>query len=167
MTPERRRQISDLFDEALGLDPGRRDAWLRRACGDDEGLRAEVAFLLDREGRPARGGSLAPPEPAGRRLEATGSWHPRVDRTPPREAGGFTPKAVIRAGARSHPSGGVDPLAPQRLRVLVIIYLLIAGLMLFWKYVVLGDPDPTQAIPYVVVLAALGGVVALLSLPRS
>src|SRR5262249_35648944 len=57
-------------------------------------------------------------------------------------------------------------LAQQRLRELTIIYLFIAGMMLFWKYAVLTDPDPTQAIPYAVVLAALGGVVSRLSGPR-
>ncbi len=38
--------------------------------------------------------------------------------------------------------------------------------MVFWKYAVLRDPDPTQAIPYAIALAVLGGIVFILSLPR-
>ena len=31
MTPERWRQIGDLFDAAVGIDPAGREAWLRVA----------------------------------------------------------------------------------------------------------------------------------------
>jgi serine/threonine-protein kinase len=180
MTPERWRQLDDLFDEALRVDPAERDAWLRRACGDDERLRAEVARLLDRDEWAARNGFLSPPELASGHVDATGSWHHGVDRrsmgeTGPfedtgaisvYETGRFAPKAAICRDAQSHSSIGARSLAQQRLRDLTIIYLLIAGLMVFWKYAVIRDPDPTQAIPYAIVLAALGGVVSFLSLPR-
>src|SRR5205814_656415 len=70
-----------------------------------------------------------------------------------------------RAATRSHPSAGTRSLPQQRLRELAIVYLLIAGLMLFWKYVVLRDPEPTQAIPYAVILATLSVIISMLSLP--
>ena len=46
MTPERHRQIGELFDAALKLVPGRRHAFLDQACGEDPGLRREVESLL-------------------------------------------------------------------------------------------------------------------------
>ena len=175
MTPERWRRIDELFAGALRIDPAEREAWLRGACGDDEGLRAEVARLLDQDERAARDGFLTPPESASQAPRRDGELvSPRRPPSPGGtgpaehagamavdEAGRFAPKAAIACGARSHPSVGARSLAQQRLRELTIIYLLIAGMMLFWKYVVLRDPDPTQAIPYAIVLAALGGIVSL------
>jgi eukaryotic-like serine/threonine-protein kinase len=170
MTPERWRRLDDLFDEALRLDLAERDAWLRRACGDDEGLRAEVARLLDRDEWAAHNGFLTPPEPASRHVDR---WS-AVEIGPleyagaisVEETGRFAPKAAICRGAPSHTSGDARSLAQQRLRNLTIIYLLITGLMVFWKYVVRKDPNLTQAIPYAIVLAVLGGIVSFLSLPR-
>jgi serine/threonine-protein kinase len=46
LTPERRREIDGLLDEALDLPTAERDAWLARRCGDDAALRGEVAALL-------------------------------------------------------------------------------------------------------------------------
>ena len=48
MTPERWRQIDDLFDASLRLGPDERDAWLRRGV---------------RRGRRASGRGFAPPCP--------------------------------------------------------------------------------------------------------
>ena len=180
MTPERWRRIDDLFDATLQLDPSDREAWLRDACGDDEGLRAEVSRLLDQDALASRDGFLPPPELGGMHLDATEGRTVRVVRRPANEsgpagpaetgsvdgAGGFAPKAAIRAGARSHPSAEARSLGQQRLRELTILYLLIAGLMLFWKYVIVGDPDPRQAIPYVFIIVALGGAIAFLSRPK-
>ena len=61
MTPERWRQIGDLFDAAVRIDPPGREAWLRAACGGDDELRAEVGRLLAQDERADRGGLLAPP----------------------------------------------------------------------------------------------------------
>ncbi len=60
MTPERWRQIGDLFDAAVRIDPPGREAWLRAACGGDDELRAEVGRLLAQDERADRGGLLAP-----------------------------------------------------------------------------------------------------------
>ncbi len=46
MTPERYERIGELFDAALELAAGERDAYLTQACGGDETLRAEVGLLL-------------------------------------------------------------------------------------------------------------------------
>ncbi len=39
-------RVKELFDAALKLDPGQRDAFLRDACGPDDPLRVEVESLL-------------------------------------------------------------------------------------------------------------------------
>ncbi|HJQ32310.1 MAG TPA: serine/threonine-protein kinase, partial [Pyrinomonadaceae bacterium] len=46
MTPERWKQIESVFDEAVELPPGRREAYLAEACGGDAELRREVELLL-------------------------------------------------------------------------------------------------------------------------
>src|SRR6266550_2067960 len=57
MEAERWRQISVLFDAAMLRDLPDRAAFVRRACGDDEGLRREVELLLESNG----GGFLSTP----------------------------------------------------------------------------------------------------------
>ncbi len=61
MTPERWRQIGDLFDAAVRIDPPGREAWLRAACGGDDELRAEVGRLLAQDERADQDGLLVPP----------------------------------------------------------------------------------------------------------
>src|SRR5215471_5699313 len=46
MTPERWRQITDIFHAAIAHDAARRDTFLAEACGDDRGLRADVESLM-------------------------------------------------------------------------------------------------------------------------
>ena len=46
MTPERWKQIDQLFDSALQQDAGQRAAFLEKACAGDEELRREVESLL-------------------------------------------------------------------------------------------------------------------------
>jgi eukaryotic-like serine/threonine-protein kinase len=50
-SPERFRQIDEIFDAALDRAPNERDAYVARACGDDVHLRAEVRALLQAYGR--------------------------------------------------------------------------------------------------------------------
>ncbi len=128
----------------------------------------------------AGNGFLSPPELVRGRLDATGSWSSGVGRlaadgaTPSAEAGavslsecdGFTPKAAICGETPLHASTGAQSLARQRLRGLAILYIVISVMMVGWKYMVVRDPDPTRVIPYAVALAALAGVVVVLSLPR-
>jgi len=46
MTPERWRRVEAIFNETIALPAGDRAAFLARACGGDETLRAEVTSLL-------------------------------------------------------------------------------------------------------------------------
>src|SRR5688572_7845659 len=46
MTPERWRQITDVFHAALGRDGALRGPFLDEACADDRSMRAEVEALL-------------------------------------------------------------------------------------------------------------------------
>ncbi len=49
MTPERFRQVDDLFQAALDLGPAERAAFLDQACGGDAELRQEVNLLLSHD----------------------------------------------------------------------------------------------------------------------
>ena len=46
MNPEKWEQIKQLLGSALEQEPGRRDAFLRAACGSDDALRGELEALL-------------------------------------------------------------------------------------------------------------------------
>jgi hypothetical protein len=46
MTPERYKEVGQLYRAALEVEPERRAAFLVGACGDDEALRQEVESLL-------------------------------------------------------------------------------------------------------------------------
>jgi serine/threonine-protein kinase len=179
VTPERWRQIGELFEAAVRIEPAGREAWLRAACGGDDELRAEVARLLALDERADRDRFLTPPEVINPPADSTGSWPLPADRlrpggdeppvqagaSPVGGAGGFTPRAAIRAGVESHPSVDAGSLAQQQLRALTFIYIGIAVLMLFWKFLVVRDPDPSQSIPYALLLVTLGGIVVRLSSP--
>jgi len=49
MTPERYREVGQIFRAAAEIPPDRRDAFLDTACGDDKALRQEVESLLDHD----------------------------------------------------------------------------------------------------------------------
>ena len=74
MSPDRRDRVSELYHEASGRPPEKRDAFLTEACGEDVALRAEVESLLRFEGaarpfleKPAAA-FAAPTEMRNRRL---------------------------------------------------------------------------------------------------
>ena len=50
MTPERWREVSRIYHDALACDRSRRDAFVREACAGDEGVRQEVESLLAQPG---------------------------------------------------------------------------------------------------------------------
>ncbi len=116
MTPERWRQIGDLFDAAVRIDPAGRQAWLRAACGGDDDLRTEVGRLLAQDERADRDGLLTSLGPRGPPPDRTASWHPRAGGRPPQQpgpiaavgnasaddTGGFTPKAAIAPQTGPH-----------------------------------------------------------------
>ncbi len=68
MDPDRWQQIKGIFQHAVELEPSQQPAYLERACGEDEALRAEIAALI---GNHHRAGSfletppLGTPEPEG------------------------------------------------------------------------------------------------------
>ena len=180
MTPERWRQIGDLFDAAVRLEPAQREAWLRRRL---------------RRGRRPAGRGQPPPDPGraggrgrvpdaarvgGRVSGSDGELGPRATisvpragpslSTTPRPSRSTTPAAFPprrrspRALDRS-PSSETVSVVRERLLELPIIYILILAMTLFWTHVVLGDDALT--IPVVsmnaIVIVALGGIIALLS----
>jgi hypothetical protein len=53
-TPERWRQLEQLYHRALEIPADRRSAFLEEACGADEALRQEVESLIAYETRAAR-----------------------------------------------------------------------------------------------------------------
>ena len=69
MTPERWRQIDELFHQATGLETGERARYLDQQCTGDAGLRAEIEALIqederaDRRIRGAIGAAAAEPAP--------------------------------------------------------------------------------------------------------
>src|SRR5262252_3052349 len=46
MTPERYRQIGEIYHAALGVETEERSAFLTRACAEDDELRREVESLI-------------------------------------------------------------------------------------------------------------------------
>jgi serine/threonine protein kinase len=51
MNPERWQQIKKVYQSALGLDPGQREEFLKKACVGDESLFKEVTSLLAQDGK--------------------------------------------------------------------------------------------------------------------
>jgi serine/threonine protein kinase/Tfp pilus assembly protein PilF len=69
VTPERWNQVKEVFHQALGLDEGRRAAFLARACSGDENLRREVDLLIS--GHNQAGSFIsAPPDQCATELMA-------------------------------------------------------------------------------------------------
>ncbi|WP_165252608.1 serine/threonine-protein kinase [Paludisphaera soli] len=168
MTPERWRRVGELFDHATGLDPADREPWLREACGDDAELFDATARLLAEDERAGRDGFLRPPPASSTavwpRREPAASEAAATAKTPRR---GFTPYQAIRPGTGSQPSVGGRDLARRRLQGLTTTCILITVLILAWKFAVVRDPEPSQAIPYAILLAGLGTLVALLRSSRT
>ncbi len=174
MTPERWRQIDDLFDAAIQLDPADRENWLVGRCVGDDDLREELRRLLAQDERADRVGFLAPAPADSQFPPLTATWpaHPhRGDRLqaasdhPDDESrpDGFSPRPVIAAGSKAAPTVVSQAPIRARLRELTIIHALILGMMLFWTRTVLGDYDPWIYPNAALAVVILGLVVALLS----
>jgi Tol biopolymer transport system component/predicted Ser/Thr protein kinase len=54
MTPERYKQVGDIYRAALDLDPGERAAFVERECAGDDALRSEVESLLEYQDQAER-----------------------------------------------------------------------------------------------------------------
>ena len=46
MSVDRWQRVKEIYNSALDLEPGRREAYLREACAGDQSLRQEVEALL-------------------------------------------------------------------------------------------------------------------------
>ena len=66
MTPERWRQITGIFQDALAHETGQRDAFVDGACGDDHALRLAVDELLNAHHKAGRFGETPLSAPAPR-----------------------------------------------------------------------------------------------------
>jgi serine/threonine-protein kinase len=176
MTPERWRRIGELFDAGIQVDPAARESWLRSACGADDELRTDVGRLLAQDERADQNGLLTPPGRSGRDLEDTASWHsqipprptPRarwsapVAETSPADTGGFTPRAAIARHSTRNVICEPPAVVRSRLRELPVIYILILGIVWFWRRAVLVTHDMTHQRFDVVIIAALLLIIALL-----
>jgi len=158
------------------MNPAKRETWLQRACGDDESHRAEVARLSNQEeGADSEGGGSFT-ESMSTYLDTTANWIPRGDNRRSHgdrqvEHGGaladrFAPQPAIAFVAHSQPSFESRPVLQQRLFGLTIVCMLMVGMTLFWKSVVLWEPDANDLIPYTIVLLVQGGIAIYLSRAR-
>ncbi len=155
MTPERWRQIDDLFDAALRLGPAEREAWLHEASGSEADLRREVGILLAQDHRAEAEGFLTPPVVPERSSDRTGSGYSRGKHHPSvwREAlnqvkagsaagsGNFTSKTTIVLRHQPHPISESESVVRARLRELPMIYVLILGMATIYRIVILGYYD--------------------------
>ena len=69
MMPGRRSRMDELFAAALRLDPAEREAWLQRACGSNNQVRAEVGRLLSQNEWAEQDGE---PDAQGRAVNVRG-----------------------------------------------------------------------------------------------
>jgi serine/threonine-protein kinase len=175
MTPERWREVGELFKAAVRIDPAGREPWLRAACGGDDELRAEVGRLLAQDERADRVGLLTRPEPTGPPAERTTSWPARAEAPPPEpgpagrpgaapadETGGFTPRQAIAPPSGRQSIAEPPDVVRARLRLLPMIHILILGGVFLLKRAIFGLGDPGFDRAYATVILALVGLVALL-----
>jgi eukaryotic-like serine/threonine-protein kinase len=173
MTPERWRQVGELFKDSIRIDSAGREPWLRAACGGDDDLRAEVGRLLALNERADRVGFLPPPEATDPLRDPTASWPSRVEApspgpagrpksAPADETGGFTPRQAIAPPAGRHTISEPPDVVRARLRVLPMIHILILGGLFILKRAVFGPEDPVYYRVNAAVILALVGLVALL-----
>jgi tRNA A-37 threonylcarbamoyl transferase component Bud32 len=134
----------------------------------------EGGRLLTQNERAAWDGSNDPP---GRAPDATGSWHSGPARRVPSgpdatghvgtdsfaDSSGFLPRAAIATGSKPYPTSEAEPAIRTRLRALPVVYVLILAMATSWRCAVLGDDDVLLHYLDGTVIAALGGVIALLS----
>ena len=71
MTPERHRQIGELFERALEVAPAARAQFLNDACAGDDALRREVESLLRSHQDADEGTFISTPGVAAKAVAAT------------------------------------------------------------------------------------------------
>jgi tRNA A-37 threonylcarbamoyl transferase component Bud32 len=177
MTPDRWRQIGQLFDAGVRLDPTERDAWLCTACAGDDDLRAEVGRLLAQDDQADRDGILIAPAPTSPPADRTASWFPRAEvhpsaRTGPTDSAGetseddtagFTPRPAIAHQTPRLSISEPPEVVRSRLRELPMIYVLMLVIATVWRRAVLPIHDPDLLPIDVGIILALVAMIALLS----
>jgi len=100
MTPERWRQITEIFDATIAREPAARDRFVREACHDDDALRAAVDDLLSAHGKVGAFGDtpIAPPVSV---LTQSTSLDDADEPTDQPEPAGTSPNRVRRDSAMS------------------------------------------------------------------
>ena len=181
MTPERWKQIEETFAGALLVPSPQQTEWVAKVCGSDMELRREVEQLLKEDEKAAVEGFMTAPEPSKdtEAIDQTESWPRRRRRLgqngpatrfdsgtdPLGDPGGFS-KAAIVAGLRTQPISETESVVRARLRELPLIYILILVMATTWRCLLLGDNDRVLHVLDGCVIAALAGVIALVSSPR-
>jgi eukaryotic-like serine/threonine-protein kinase len=179
--PERWLKVGELFDAALSVSPDERDDWLRRACGDDDLLRAEVADLLVQDDRAEHDAFLAAPHESLRAIDRTPDWRSQPDHvlsngssgrgghTESREgdhSDGFTPKAAIAPADSDWLADETRAVVRTRLREMAVIYSLIFGMFVILRPFLLGLPTASISTPFWGAIVLLGGLAVYLSSRR-
>ena len=137
-------------------------------------LGTECSRLLTPNERAERDGS---PGPLGQDPEATGSWHSHsagrlrsgpepidhVGAASVADSGGFSPRAAIATGSQPYSTSEAEPAERIWLRAPPLVYLLILAMATSWRCALLRDDDVVLHYLDATVIAALGGVLALLA----
>ena len=98
MTPERYREVGEIFRAAAEIPLDRRGAFLDAACGHDEALRQDVESLLSHDSRSEIRSQATRPPGRGGQPVAGHALEPRTTRTT-RILGDVT-----RSSARNRPA---------------------------------------------------------------
>jgi eukaryotic-like serine/threonine-protein kinase len=175
VSPERWRQIGELFDRAVCLPPPERTEWLRGACEGDDDLNAEVANLLAQDACAEQNAFLSKVEETEDRLEPTPPWssyngRTALDRNRSRsgsldhdDSPGFLPTAAIAAGGGDWLADETRAVVRTRLREMTVIYGLIFGMFLILRPFLLGLPTASISTPFWGAIALLGALTFYLS----
>jgi len=96
VTPERLRQVEELYHEARERDPSQRPAFVDQACQGDEELQREVQSLLDSEGSSTA--FLEPPKREAAAVAASQQSREEPALAPGMELGPYVIESRLGAG---------------------------------------------------------------------